>query len=120
MERWLPIAGAPGYEVSDHGRVRRTIKVWRYPPRILRGTIYKGYHCVFIPINGKKRRTKIHRLVCSAFKGAQPSPRHVVAHRDHNKQNNHHKNLRWLTQRENVHETIAAGRQMLPWGRMTK
>jgi hypothetical protein len=50
-ERWLPIAGAPGYEVSDLGRVR----CWRprnriahapAEPRMLKPLLRGGYYCV--------------------------------------------------------------------------
>lgn len=41
MERWLPIAGFPGYDVSDMGRVRswrpvRKSKKWRSEPMLIK------------------------------------------------------------------------------------
>lgn len=42
-----------------------------------------------------------HILVCTAFHGPRPSPRHQVDHIDRDKWNNHPENLRWVTPREN-------------------
>jgi hypothetical protein len=51
----------------------------------------------------------VHRLVAVVFLGEAPSPTHVVAHIDDTRRNNHWTNLRWATQRENVHDTFVHG-----------
>ena len=44
----------------------------------------------------------VHRIVATAFLGAQPSEKHIVDHIDTNRQNNRPSNLRWLTRLENI------------------
>ncbi|ANB33901.1 hypothetical protein M2324_004039 [Rhodovulum sulfidophilum] len=45
---------------------------------------------------------KIHRIVATAFLGAQPTKHHVVDHIDTNRRNNRPENLRWVTRLENI------------------
>jgi hypothetical protein len=44
----------------------------------------------------------VHRIVAYAFLGEPPTPKHVVDHKDTNRQNNRPENLRWLTKLENI------------------
>lgn len=44
----------------------------------------------------------VHRIVATAFYGAQPTANHVVDHIDTNKENNRPENLRWVTRLENI------------------
>ncbi len=51
---------------------------------------------------GRLNRTfKIHQLVCEAFHGPKPSPKHIVLHLDEDPSNNTPINLRWGTRKEN-------------------
>ncbi len=57
----------------------------------------------------------VHRVVCVAFHGEPPTPRHHAAHRDGNGTNNREDNLRWATPIENeadkiLHGTARAGK----------
>lgn len=52
----------------------------------------------------------IHTLVCLAFHGPKPTPKHQVAHKDCNKMNNGYLNLRWATPKENIADSIILGR----------
>jgi hypothetical protein len=49
---------------------------------------------------GRFRQVPVHLLVCTAFKGARPSPEHTVAHGDGVRLNNGEANLRWATAAE--------------------
>src|SRR5215831_1614645 len=82
-ERWLPIGGFPGYEVSDLGRVRslarkanaaRNISI---KGKILTGTIINGYPRVTLRRDGKTFYREIHRLVALAFLGPCPDGEEV-------------------------------------------
>ncbi len=103
-EVWKAIPDFPGYEVSDHGRVR---SFWRQgrkrrglmdtPQKILRPFPKKdGYLGVCLFKNGKVFILRIHRLVLLAFVG--PCPLGMQScHADGTRTNNFLKNLRWDT-----------------------
>lgn len=117
IEEWRVAPGWDAYEVSSIGRVRRT--------KMCSGvtTLGKnrkacidagGYPSVVLSQNKKRKTTNIHRLVCEAFNGPPPSPKHEVAHGDGIRTNNFFLNLRWATREENQsdrwsHGTAAAG-----------
>ena len=99
-EEWRAIDGWP-YEASSFGRIRRIgassplatfiNKIHKYP--------YVSLH------DGPRRITRrVHQLVCFAFHGPPPSPKHEVAHWDGNALNNRPSNLRWATHQENKHD----------------
>ena len=44
----------------------------------------------------------VHRIICKAYYGEPPTDKHVVNHKDSNRQNNKPENLEWVTQQENV------------------
>jgi hypothetical protein len=70
-----------------------------------------GYLKMVMCLPGNLRKTvRVHRLVCEAFHGPPPSPQHVVAHADGDRQNNRADNLRWATYVENEADKRAHGR----------
>ena len=107
-ETWLVIEGFPDYEVSNLGRVRSfkrpvpiILKPWNHP---------FGYGCVTLAVRGQKQQKRIiHILVCHAFHGPKPSPRHEVAHADGNPKNSAADNLRWATSAENHADSCRHG-----------
>jgi hypothetical protein len=68
-----------------------------------------GYFQVSLWRGNNDYRTTVHQLVASAFLGAPPSTKHVVAHNDGSRDNNDWRNLRWATQRENMADTFRHG-----------
>jgi hypothetical protein len=109
---WRPIPGWPEYEVSEHGSLRRAhdrngagpghaLKPWRNKRT--------GYLQISLWRGNQDFRTTIHRIVELAFIGQAPSSKHVVAHNDVSRENNHWTNLRWATQRENMADTARHG-----------
>lgn len=119
-EIWKPVVGYEGfYEVSSDGQVRRLTRQirhskggWRtWPGRIIRQTRSATRYCYFTACVEDGRGTLLtHVVVCTAFHGPRPSPRHVVAHWDGNSDNNHASNLRWATPEENEEDKRRHGR----------
>jgi hypothetical protein len=124
-EIWRSIAGHPGYEVSNRGKVRSVDRVvtamrrgcavqCQYTGRILKlGSCRGGYQVARLGRSG--RRARIHHLVLEAFVGARPAG-HQAAHGDGNPRNNEFSNLRWATPSENAedrrrHGTLLLGRR---------
>lgn len=52
----------------------------------------------------------VHRLVCEAFHGPQPTKYHEVAHWDGDRLNNAPSNVRWATHKENEADKIRHGK----------
>lgn len=114
-EEWRPAPRFAGfYEVSDLGRVRSVDRVvtrdygdGRTTTVKRRGKLMKfdyrdGYAAVRMQANGFSFKAYVHRLVCEAFHGPQPSSeKSMVAHNDGNPSNNTPGNLRWATPGEN-------------------
>jgi len=59
-----------------------------------------GYHVVNFRLFGVAYYFLVHRLVAEMFLGSRDGC-NVINHIDHNKLNNHYKNLEWVNMREN-------------------
>ena len=117
-ERWVPIPGCPGYEVSDLGRVRsidRMVTNTLGQTRTLRGRVLatppvcKGYPMVTL---GKAGNRLVHQLVLEAFVGPRP-PGIPVCHNDGDRTNNHLNNLRYDSPSENMYDVVRHGRHAM-------
>jgi hypothetical protein len=109
----------PGYYVSDEGDV---FSAWKSrgslpaensgkPWRKMRPSIQKyGHKLVTLSIDGKLHYRWIHRLVLENFIGPCPDGMEGC-HNDGNPQNNHWKNLRWDTHKNNLADTKKHGTQ---------
>ncbi len=75
IERWLPISGFPGYEVSNTGKVRSFKgggggRPPRKNPRLLLSTINsKGYRVNGLVRNGRRHTVNLHTVVAHHFCG---------------------------------------------------
>jgi hypothetical protein len=112
-ERWRDIPDHPGYQASDHGRIRSVHRVvlrsdgrtQTVKTRILKPFPNdKGYLRVHV---GKLRY--IQDLVLEAWIGPRPAGMHGC-HTDDNKTNNHLDNLSWQTAAANEQAKVHAGR----------
>lgn len=125
LERWLPIPGWPGYEVSDWGRVQSYWNKKGLPrgrqgigltPKLMTLTVTSGNRTKHLKVGlygysgskSCKRTSLVHILVLEAFVG--PRPRGMEAcHNDGNPANNRLENLRWDTPRSNSLDAIKHG-----------
>lgn len=116
MAEWRKLEWLPSYEISDDGRVRRTVtKRGCTAGDIIRGSLHRqGYWTYFLRENGSGKWHFAHRLVCEAFHGSPPDDRPWVAHFDGDKLNNHVSNLRWASRKENERDKRRHG--TLPMG----
>lgn len=99
-EIWKEVKDYEGlYWVSDQGHVKNRHN------KILIPEIRNGYYSVDLRKNGKRKKTRIHRLVAQAF---IPNPDNLptINHKDENKLNNYVSNLEWCTQKYNTYHSL--------------
>ena len=110
IEVWKPVLGGNWpYEVSSHGRVRRSrYGKGTWENRILSQSNHSGGYLQVTLSNGTARMFLVHRLVVESFIGEIPHGMEVN-HKDCNKKNNHVSNLEIVTPKENQAHMIANG-----------
>jgi hypothetical protein len=122
VEVWKAIPDFPGYQVSDHGRVRSFWKVgqrkWylvNSPQRIMRPAPTScGYLRLSLFREGKDFSRHLHFLVLLSFIGPRPNKDYQCCHNDGNRKNNFLINLRYDTRKNNeddklIHNTLTIG-----------
>lgn len=98
METWRDVPGYPGYQTSDHGRLRSNkLGYWRVSKASAND---QGYFETRVRVDGKPRLGKIHILVALAWLGPRP-PDYVINHKDGVKTHNSPSNLEYVSHREN-------------------
>lgn len=104
-----------GFEIFPDGRVKNHRGEWQKFAQMPR-----GYFQFVLSRNGKQTCYAVHRLVCEAFHGPRPSPKHQVRHLDGNPQNNRADNLCWGTAKENGEDRVRHGTvtAKLTWDRV--
>lgn len=111
MIRAEAVMGAPGYYVSECGRVfsinRRADGSRLQEMRLVPNT--HGYPAVKMTVGEKSITRAVHVLVAEAWHGRRPEGMEV-RHLDGNKLNNQRSNLRWGTKSENCRDTVDHGR----------
>lgn len=99
IELFRIIVTNPGYEISNHGRIRN-----RKTGKILKPTQHRGPRdsTTYLRVELKNPRKKylVHRLVASAFL-ENPNGYNRINHKDENGLNNNVDNLEWCTNRYN-------------------
>jgi HNH endonuclease/NUMOD4 motif-containing protein len=107
-EEWKDISWTDGkYQVSSNGRVR-CAKSRRGICKILRPKSKGGYFAARIKLKTGYRQRPTHRLVAEAFFGPCPTGMQVI-HKDGNKENNHWKNLEYVTAQGNCRHAVQSG-----------
>ena len=104
VEQWKDIPGHPGYQVSDHGRIKS------FRQKITRIMTPHGskHQSIILQKNGKIFKKLVHRLVLESFAGDCPDGCEAC-HNDGNPLNNHLINLRWDTHKNNLNDMIIHG-----------
>lgn len=91
------------YEISNFGNLRRKLKTGEY--KTINGVINKdGYKTFQIQRDNKRFNYKFHCLIAKVFLGERPNNL-VIDHIDRNKLNNNINNLRYITHKENIHNS---------------
>lgn len=105
-EKWVQIdmgdvQSPHRYEVSNFGR----IKSYQNDPKgkIIKGSVIQGYRSLNIRLPlGKSFNRYIHKLVAENYVERSSEDHKYVIHKDFDKHNNHHENLKWVTKEEMV------------------
>ena len=117
-EEWRPIPSFPGYEVSDHGRVRSWLKPGARrgtradQPRAVATRTDRGYVKFIARVDGACATVFVHKAVLLAFRGPCP-PGMESRHGDGRPSNNRLDNLSWGTKAENEADKLAHGTHVL-------
>lgn len=120
-ESWLPVPSYPGYEVSDHGRVRSLdregLSRWG-TPRMFKGRVLtqvmvggtggRFYHACTLYRDGEPKQVTVHVLVLETFVGPRPEGM-FGCHRDDDADNNRLRNLYWGTPAQNSRDMVNNG-----------
>jgi hypothetical protein len=97
--------------VSSLGRIRRIAPgCSTRPGRIIKPHSVGGYLYLTLRSPDKRSSSKrVHPLVCKAFHGERPTPRHQAAHNNGVRDDNRASNLRWATPEENQYDRVLHG-----------
>ena len=117
QEKMKWIEGYEGmYIITSYGRVYSVVKRDRFSRitgggELVQALTPTGYKFVALYKNGKGKQFYIHQLVAKAFI-PNPENKNCVDHIDNNKDNNNVENLRWVTHKENMNNTITKMRMV--------
>ena len=104
MEEVYKPTGVGSYEISNFGNCRRALLDGGY--RVIHGCVINcGYRYFQLGRGGVRTNYLFHHLVASAFIGERP-PGMVVDHIDRDKLNNNVTNLRYITQTDNIRNSV--------------
>ena len=103
MEIWKEVPDAPGYLVSDQGRVAKLMSLT--PSKV-------GYVQLSIPQNGRRRRFYLHHWVLSVFHGSKPFKDAIARHLNDDPLDNRAENLAWGNRSENQYDAFTNGRRV--------
>lgn len=87
------------YAVSNHGRVVSYSKEIK-DGNLLNGSTVEGYTVINVKPNDTFQSLYLHREIAKLFLPKPGRAYKYVIHLDHDKKNNHIKNLRWATKEE--------------------
>lgn len=76
-------------------------KLRREPLKMKKTLMPNGYERITLSHKNNRIQVLFHRLMLESFVGKPPTTKHVCDHIDGNRSNNHIKNLRWVTPKQN-------------------
>ncbi|MCC5920245.1 MAG: NUMOD4 motif-containing HNH endonuclease [Cyclobacteriaceae bacterium] len=103
-EKWINVsfsdeASHATYEISNRGRIKSYAGDGE--GKIIAGSVINGYRVVMVRLSNGKTKTKyVHRLIAEYFLSPRKESDKFVIHLDHNKENNHINNLKWVDKEE--------------------
>ncbi len=105
--RYKQVVGFPKYLVDTEGNVYSMLTMKKLKPQI-EGKANKQYYKVSLRKDGITYQKKVARIVAEAFI-LNPENKPTVDHTNGIKFNNHYKNLRWATYKEQYASIVANG-----------
>lgn len=102
LELWKSIPDTVGYEASNLGRIRSNRGPLKPQAHAL------GYQIVGVRFVAGRKSATVHSLVAAAHIGPRPTGL-VIAHLNHDKQDNRATNLAYMTFRENIAANFEVG-----------
>lgn len=109
-EIWVKITDT--VEVSNMGNVRSWCDPNGKPIDKPRPKATRKINTGYLTTSIKSKDRLIHRMVCHAFNGPPPTPKHQAAHKDGSRTNNAAANLYWATAKENAADRRRHGTQV--------
>lgn len=103
-EIWVPIFR--NYEISNMGRVKS--KAWGYDLLLRTYKNNRNYDCVDFRINGKKKKSTVHKLVALIFVN-NLDPKRITVNHHFGKDDNRAQSLSWMTYSENTQHGVENG-----------
>lgn len=88
------------YAISSHGRAASYKEDILADGKLLAGSLTAGYKTLNLHIEGKSGTLYFHREVAKLFNKKNSPKEKFVIHLNHNKTDNHTKNLKWASQNE--------------------
>ncbi len=86
------------YAISSHGRAASYYDEVYQNGKILEGSLTSGYKTLNLHIDGNNGTIYFHREVARLFNKKNSPKEKFVIHLNHNKTDNHAKNLKWASQ----------------------
>lgn len=89
------IPGAPGYTVTPDGQI--------YGPKgtpLARAVTREGHPVASVKFEGKRTHMGVAHLICLAFHGPRPSPRHYAVYLNGDRTDSRPENVAWKTPEE--------------------
>lgn len=108
VEKWQPLFFSGWkhlryrYAVSDTGRIASFKKDILQDGKLLNGSLTTGYRTLNLHRPGNKGTLYIHREIAKLFLKKRSASHKYVIHVNHDKLDNHIKNLRWATLKQMI------------------